>query len=183
MKRITLLLLLLVSITSFSQSKVGTINTEFVISKMPQLEEVRTKMQDYNKELSQKIQKKYTEYQELVQKFEEEKDSLNDVMKKIRQNEIYDAEESINKLQKNSQELARVKRDELMRPLYEKIGVAIENIVKREGYTQIFNENNGLVYGSPEHDLTEEVLTELGIEIEKPEGQPGEVSAQPREEK
>jgi outer membrane protein len=75
-----------------------------------------------------------------------------------------------------------VKRDELMRPLYEKIGNAIEKIVQEKNYTQIFNENNGLVYGSPEHDLTEEVLDELGIEIEQPEGKPGEVDAQPREQ-
>ena len=178
MKRIFLLLLLLISVSSFSQSKVGTINTEFIISKMPDLENVQSQMKDYNKELRTKIQDKYTRYQELVQEFEKEKDSLNDVMKKIRQNEIYDMEESINKLQKNSQQLARVKRDELMRPLYEKIGVAIEKIVEEEGYTQIFNENNGLVYGDPKNDLTEEVLTELGIEIEKqPEGEPGEVSA------
>ena len=178
MKRIALFLLLLITVSSFGQSKIGTVNTEFIISEMPELEEVKSQMQDYNKELSRKIQSKYTEYQELVQKFEKEKDSLNDVMKEIRQNEIYDKEQSINKLQKNSQQLARVKRDELMRPLYKKIGVAIEKIVKKEGYTQIFNENNGLVYGKPEDDLTEEVLTELGIEIEKqPQGEPGEVSA------
>jgi len=173
-----LLLITCFTLTSYSQSKIGTINTEFIISKMPGLKEVQSKMKDYNQKLSQKIQNKYTEYQKLVEKFENEKDSLNDVIKKIRENEIYDLEEEINKLQKNSQQLARVKRDELMRPLYEKIGNAIEKIVQEQGYTQIFNENNGLVYGSPDDDLTEEVLNELGIEIEKPEGQPGEVDAQ-----
>ena len=180
MNRIIIFLLLTTSLTSFSQSKIGTLNTEFVISKMPELKEVQSQMEEYNRELGQKIQNKYTEYQKLVQKFEQEQDSLNDVMKKIRENEIYDLEESIKKLQNNSEQAARVKRNELMRPLYEKIGVAIEKIVQEKGYTQIFNENNGLVYGSPEHDLTEEVLDELGIEIEKPEGQPGEVDAQPK---
>ena len=182
MKRIILLLLIITSINVLAQSKVGTINTEFIISQMPELDDVKAKMEDYNKELGQKIQNKYTEYQELVQKFEEEKDSLNEVVRKIRENEIYDMEQNINKLQQNSQKLARVKRDELMRPLYEKIGNAIEKIVQEKNYTQIFNENNGLVYGSPEHDLTEEVLDELGIEIEQPEGKPGEVDAQPREQ-
>lgn len=182
MNRIILFLFFTASLTSFSQSKIGTINTEFVISKMPELKEVQSKMEDYNKELRRKIQNKYTEYQKLVQKFEEEKDSLNDVMKKIRENEIYDMEESIKKLQNNSEQAVRVKRNELMRPLYEKIGVAIEKIVQEKNYTQIFNENNGLVYGSPEHDLTEEVLNEMGIEIKKPqEGEPGEVQTAPQD--
>ena len=181
MKRIILLLLIITSINVSAQSKVGTINTEFIISQMPELDEVKAKMEDYNKELGQKIQNKYTEYQELVQKFEEEKDSLNEVVRKIRENEIYDMEQNINKLQQNSQKLARVKRDELMRPLYEKIGTAIEKVVQEQGYTQIFNENNGLVYGSPEDDLTEEVLDEMGIEVEKPEkGEPGEVQTAPQ---
>ncbi len=181
MKRIILLLLIITSINVSAQSKVGTINTEFIISQMPELDEVKAKMEDYNKELGQKIQNKYTEYQELVQKFEEEKDSLNEVVRKIRENEIYDMEQNINKLQQNSQKLARVKRDELMRPLYEKIGTAIEKVVQEQGYTQIFNENNGLVYGSPEDDLTEEVLDEMGIEVEKPQkGEPGEVQTAPQ---
>ena len=181
MKRIILLLLMITSVNVSAQSKVGTINTEFIISQMPELKEVQSQMEAYNKELGQKIQNKYTEYQELVQKFEEEKDSLNEVVRKIRENEIYDMEQNINKLQQNSQKLARVKRDELMRPLYEKIGTAIEKVVQEQGYTQIFNENNGLVYGSPEDDLTEEVLDEMGIEIEKPqEGEPGEVQTTPQ---
>lgn len=181
MKRIILLLLIISSVNVSAQSKVGTINTEFIISQMPELKEVQSQMEAYNKELGQKIQNKYTEYQELVQKFEEEKDSLNEVVRKIRENEIYDMEQNINKLQQNSQKLARVKRDELMRPLYEKIGTAIEKVVQEQGYTQIFNENNGLVYGSPEDDLTEEVLDEMGIEVEKPqEGEPGEVQTTPQ---
>jgi outer membrane protein len=182
MKRIFLVLLLATVTSVFSQTKVGTINTEFVISQMPELKDVQAEMETYNKDLGQKIQKKYAEYQELVAKFEKEKDSLNEVVRKIRENEIFDMEESINKLQKNAQQLARVKRDELMRPLYEQIGQAIEKIVEEQGYTQIFNENNGLVYGSPEHDLTEEVLNEMGIEIEKPqEGEPGEVQTAPQD--
>lgn len=181
MKRIILLLLITTSVNVSAQSKVGTINTEFIISQMPELKEVQSQMEAYNKELGQKIQNKYTEYQELVQKFEEEKDSLNEVVRKIRENEIYDMEQNINKLQQNSQKLARVKRDELMRPLYEKIGTAIEKVVQEQGYTQIFNENNGLVYGSPEDDLTEEVLDEMGIEVKKPqEGEPGEVQTTPQ---
>lgn len=181
MKRIILLLLIITSVNVSAQSKVGTINTEFIISQMPELKEVQSQMEAYNKELGQKIQNKYTEYQELVQKFEEEKDSLNEVVRKIRENEIYDMEQNINKLQQNSQKLARVKRDELMRPLYEKIGTAIEKVVQEQGYTQIFNENNGLVYGSPEDDLTEEVLDEMGIEVKKPqEGEPGEVQTAPQ---
>lgn len=181
MTRIIFFLLIATSISGFSQTKVGTINTEFIISKMPEIKDVQSKMEAYNKELGRKIQNKYNEYQKLVQKFEEEKDSLNEVVMKIRQNEIYDMEESINKLQKNSQQLARVRRDELMRPLYKKIGDAIEKIVQEKNYTQIFNENNGLVYGSPEHDLTEEVLDKLGIEVEQPEGKPGEVDAPTKE--
>ena len=181
MKRIILLLIIITSVNVSAQSKVGTINTEFIISQMPELKEVQSQMEAYNKELGQKIQNKYTEYQELVQKFEEEKDSLNEVVRKIRENEIYDMEQNINKLQQNSQKLARVKRDELMRPLYEKIGTAIEKVVQEQGYTQIFNENNGLVYGSPEDDLTEEVLDEMGIEVKKPqEGEPGEVQTAPQ---
>lgn len=160
-----LLIFLIVFSTALvnAQSKVGTINTDVILSQMPELKGVESEMQAYGKELDSDLRKKYQEYQKLVEKFEKEEADLNDVMKKFRVNEITDLEEDIQKFQQNSQQLIRVKQDELLRPLYTKIGNALEKVVEKEKFTQIFNEGSNLIYISPDYDVTEKVMELLGL--------------------
>lgn len=159
------LIFLFVLATAFvnAQSKVGTINTDVILSQMPELKGVESEMKAYGKELDSDLRKKYQDYQKLVEKFEEEEADLNDVMKKFRVNEITDLEEDIQKFQQNSQQLIRAKQDELLRPLYTKIGNALEKVVEDEKFTQIFNEGSNLVFISPEYDVTEKVMVLLGL--------------------
>lgn len=160
-----ILIFLLVFSTTFAnaQSKVGTINTDVILSQMPELKGVESEMQAYGKELDSDLRKKYQEYQKLVEKFENEEAQLNDVIKKFRVNEITDLEEDIQKFQQNSQQLIRVKQEELLRPLYTKIGNALEQVVEKENFTQIFNEGNNLIFISPDYDVTEKVMALLGL--------------------
>ena len=45
------LFILLISISSFAQSKVGTIDVDFIISKMPEIVNVQEQLDTYKKEL------------------------------------------------------------------------------------------------------------------------------------
>ncbi|MFN2260668.1 MAG: OmpH family outer membrane protein [Psychroflexus sp.] len=167
MKHIITVAVFLFSIASFAQTKVGTINNEYILSKMDEIKSVEKEMQLYNKQLDSTIQKKYAEYKTKLDKYNEEETDMNDVMKKIKQSEIIDLEEDLQKLQQNSSKMLQIKQDELLRPLYNKIGNALEVIVKEEGFTQVFDENNSIIYIDPEFDLTLKVIKNMGIEIEE----------------
>lgn len=164
MKNILLAVLLFTFSIGFSQSKVGTINTDVILSQMPELEGVETEMKKYGTELDQKMRDKYAEYQKLVAEFTDNEDEMNDVIKKFKQNELADLEEDIQTMQESSQQKMRAKQEELLRPLYTKIGNAIEVIVEDENFTQIFNEGSNLIYISPEYDVTEKAMRILGLD-------------------
>ncbi|GGE42519.1 OmpH family outer membrane protein [Psychroflexus planctonicus] len=164
MKNILLAVLLFTFSIGFSQSKVGTINTDVILSQMPELEGVETEMKKYGTELDQKMRDKYAEYQKLVAEFTDNEDEMNDVIKKFKQNELADLEEDIQTMQESSQQKMRAKQEELLRPLYTKIGNAIEVIVEDENFTQIFNEGSNLIYISPEYDVTEKAMKILGLD-------------------
>ncbi|MBQ0740602.1 OmpH family outer membrane protein, partial [Aquimarina celericrescens] len=90
----------------------------------------------YSAKLDSTIQEKYVAYREVLDDYnEKEKEGMNDVMKKIKQKEIVDLEEDLKKLQQNSSQMLQLQQDEYLRPLYNKIGTAIEEIVKEEGFT------------------------------------------------
>ncbi|WP_127846431.1 OmpH family outer membrane protein [Psychroflexus aestuariivivens] len=167
MKHIISIALLLISLTSLAQTKVGTINNEYILSKMDEIKSVEEQMKVYSRQLDSTIQTKYAEYKTKLDKYKSEEADMNEVMKKIKQNEIVDMEEDLQKLQQNSSKMLQIKQDELLRPLYNKIGNALEVIVQKEGFTQVFDENNSIIYIDPEFDLTLKVMKSMGIEIEQ----------------
>lgn len=167
MKQIITVAILLFSLANIAQTKVGTINNEYILSKMDEIKDVEKEMKVYSNQLDSTIQAKYSEYKTKLDKYNEEEADMNDVMKKIKQNEIVDMEEDLQKLQQNSSKMLQIKQDELLRPLYNKIGNALEVIVEKEGFTQVFDENNSIIYIDPEFDLTLKVMKSMGIEIEE----------------
>ncbi|SDG70387.1 OmpH family outer membrane protein [Psychroflexus sediminis] len=179
MKHFIWIALLTMSLTSFAQTKVGTVNNEYILSKMPEIKDVEEKLKVYSAKLDSTIQVKYEAYQVVVEEYnQKEQEGMNDVMKKIKQKEIIDLEEDLKNLQQNSSKMLQIQQDEYLRPLYTKIGRALEAIVKEEGYTQIFDENNSIIYIDPKFDLTLKVLERLGIEVQEnaevvPEEKPG----------
>ena len=60
------------------------------------------------------------------------------------------------------------KRNQLLQPAFEKIGTAIEQISKENGYTHVFNMTAGgqsiLLYAREEDNVTNLVLKKLGID-------------------
>jgi outer membrane protein len=167
MKQIIYIALLTLSLSAFSQTKVGTINNEYILSQMPEIKGVEEKLKVYSTKLDSTIQDKYSAYQELVASYKEGEKDMIDVMKKMKQREIVDLEEDLQKLQQNSSKMLQLQQEEYLRPLYNKIGKTVETIVQEDGFTQIFDENNSIIYIDPKFDITLKVLKKMGIEIKQ----------------
>ncbi len=150
-----------------AQTKVGTINTEYIISKMPEFKEVQKQVEDYGNTLDSGLKEKYDEYQAKVKVYSEKEATYTEALKKLKQKDIMKLEEDIQKLRNNSSKLLQVRQDELLRPLYSKIGNQVEKIVKEENFTHILNENNSLIYISPKYDITIKVMKRLNIPVEE----------------
>jgi len=167
MKRITLLAFgFLFSFQLMAQSKVGTIDVDYILSKMPELNEVNTNMNAYGKDLESQLGTKMTAYQGLVKDYQDNEINFTIAMKKTKQDEIIAAEGEIQKYQQNSGQLIQIKQNELLQPLYLKIGKTLEAISKELGYTQVFTVNNTIAYLDPNHDLTTPVLKRMGLPTE-----------------
>lgn len=161
-----LIAFVLTSIIS-AQTKVGTINTEYIVSKMPEFKQVQKEVQEYGQTLDAGLKEKFDEYQEKVTAYSEKEATFTEALKDLKQKDIMKLEEDIQKLRTNSGKLLQVRQDELLRPLYNKIGTEVEKIVKEDGFTHVFNENNALIYIDPNFDITVKVMKNLGIPIEE----------------
>ncbi len=169
MKKIIVSILVLVASLQLSaQSKTGTIDTEYILSKMPELTQVQEDLKAYNAKLEGDLKVKVDDYQSKVKEYQEKVASFTDPMKKTKQEEIIGLENDITKFRQNGSQLVQIEQNRLLQPLYQKIGKALEEVAKAEKYTQVFTiTTSGLAYVDPNFDLTKTVMNKLGIKIEE----------------
>ncbi len=166
-KIIVALLILATGFQSNAQSKTGTIDTEFILSKMPELPKAQEELKAYNTKLEGELKVKVEKYQAIVKEYQDKVTGFTEPMKKTKQEEIIALEEDIAKFRQNGTQLVQIEQNKLLQPLYQKIGKALEEIAKAEKYTQVFNiSGSGLAYIDPNFDLTKSVMTKLGIKFE-----------------
>jgi len=161
------ILFLFICVSGMAQTKVGTIDVDYIISKLPELTTIQEQMVSYGKDLDSDLQIKLKNYDTLVNDYKAGEISFTIAQKEQKQKEILAIEKDITKFQTNGNQLVQLKRDELLRPSYQRVGTSLEKIAKSQGYTQVLQTNNTLVFVDPTFDLTRLVLADLGIKLEE----------------
>jgi len=73
-------------------------------------------------------------------------------------------ETEVNKSKQKGSQLMRLKENELMKPLYKKLGEAISEVSKENNYTQILTvQGNEFAYIDRNFDITDLVIAKLNI--------------------
>ncbi|NVJ87865.1 MAG: OmpH family outer membrane protein [Flavobacteriaceae bacterium] len=165
---LSILSIFIFTLGSFAQTKVGTINNEYIINLMPEAKVVIEKSQEYGAKLDSSFSIKMKDYQDKVAKYRKEEKEMGELMKKTTLKELSALEQDIKRYQDNGTKLMQLKQNELMRPLYKKLNDAIDAVVKENGYTQIFTRNgNQFAYIDEKFDITKLVIQKLGLKEPK----------------
>lgn len=169
MRPILLILALFVSGLNFANAqKFGYVDTDFILSKIPDYR----KAQDEIDRLSAAWQKEIEEMQKGVEgmynAFEAEQVLLTEEMRQERTAEIEKKEAELKEYQRKVfgfGGLFFLKKQELIKPLQDKVFEAVEKVAKSNRLTIIFDKAGELVmiYTDPRHDYTDFVLEELGL--------------------
>lgn len=169
MKKIILsTFLVLCTMVTFAQTKVGTVDADFILSKMPELTQANEELKNYNLDLEKQLKAKIDTYENTLAAAQTAFEAMTDVEKQKKQEELSGMETDIKQFQANGTQLVQLKQSEVVQPLYKKIGEEVAKYAKAQGYTQILTvgNNNNLAYIDPAHDITIAVLSQMGITIE-----------------
>ena len=162
--KILLLVVCLISSISFSQNKVGTIDSDYIINLMPEAKVVVKRAQAYGAKLDSSFSIKMKEYKDKIELYKKNEKTMGELMKKTEISKLAALESDIKKYQENGTKLMQLKQSELMRPLYKKLNIAIDAVAKSNGYSQVFTVNgNQFAYISQSHDITKLVIKKLGL--------------------
>ena len=161
--------------------KIGYIDSNFILSKMPAFNKVQQEMDTYATAWQNEIQLLQQESDKLKQDFRAEEVLLTEQMKKKRQAEITKKDAELRDYQQKVfgyEGMMFKRRQELMRPIQDEVFEAVEKVSKARGVQIMFDKSGDLVmiYTNPVHDYTEYVLETLGLASER-QNQQGQTPA------
>jgi outer membrane protein len=168
MKKIIILLVLTTAIALKSQAqKFGYVDTDYILSNIPEYSNAQKQLDEKSKEWQKEIDDKYKEIDQLVKNYQQEQVLLTEEMRTQRQKEIEDKEKAAKDLQKQrfgyEGDLFK-KRQELIKPIQDKVYDAIAKVAVAKSYDFIFDKAGGasMLYTNSKYDASDDVIKQLG---------------------
>jgi len=159
-KIITLIAIAVISITGTAQ-KLGHINTQELLSVLPDYKAAEAELNRYQEELSKELQMFANLIQEAEKSYVAEQASLTPEIRAQREKELQERYQKFQEKQQEAELKLQEKEAALMQALNLKVKNAVEAVAKANGYTYIFDEAS--VYFAGGDDVGPLVKKELGI--------------------
>lgn len=174
----SILFLVLLSIGSLAQAqKFGYVDTEYILDMMPDYRSAQKQLDMMAEDWQKDLDKKQETIDRMYRDLQAELVLLTEELRKKREQEIKEKEKELKDFRNQKfgyeGELFK-KRQELVKPIQDKIFVAVQNIAKKNAYDFIFAKSGELImlYSNAKYDKSDEVLAELGITVSKSKDQP-----------
>lgn len=145
--------------------KIAHVNTNEIMNDMPERAKAEKDLENYYNELQEQLKTMYGEYQNKLQDYQANVETMSNLVKQSKEKELVDLESRITAFQANAENDFDAKRAELLQPLLEKIQNAINSVGKEKGYTYVIDLATGAaVYvGTDAVDITKDVKAKLGV--------------------
>lgn len=159
-------LVVLLSSFGYSQSvaKFGYIDSNEILALMPETDSLQNELKAYADYLDQQMQTMGMEYQTKVTEYQENINTMSDLIRQTKEKEITDLQARIQAFQQSADQDLGAKQAELFNPLIEKVKNAINAVGKENSYTYIFDIGTGaLVFYENGDNILALVKAKLGI--------------------
>ena len=148
--------------------KFGYIDTNFILSKMPEYAKAQSEIDQLSSGWQKEVEDMSKNVEALYSSLKAEEVLLTDEMKSERLEAIHKKEAEAKEYQRKVfgfGGLFFLKKQELIKPLQDKVWNAVEKVAKQNRLAIVFDKSSELVmiYTDPRHDYTDFVLEELGL--------------------
>jgi outer membrane protein len=150
-----------------AQTRFAYVDSEYLLSQIPDYEKALKAINDLSIQWQEEIESKFAEIDQMYKQFQNDAPLLTQEAKNQRENTIIQKEKVAKDLQKKrfgtDGDLFK-KREELIRPIQDKIYDAIEKRAVLRGYTFVFDrsDNSNILYVDPKSDISNDVLKDMG---------------------
>ena len=167
-RKIILLLFCLPALAVAYSQKYAVIDSKYILQQLPQYKEAQKKLDQFSEQWQQEIDKRSKELDIMQKNYEAEQVMLSDLLKKKREDEIFNKDKELRDLQKKrfgyEGDIFK-KRQELIKPIQDRIYSAIQHMAATREYDFILDKSEGItvIFADPKLDKSDEVLKQLGV--------------------
>lgn len=151
-----------------SAQKFAYVDTEYILSQIPEYRGAQKQLNDLAKEWEAEIKSMQDKIETLYRDYRAERLILSDQTRRQREQEITELEKKLSDFKRakfgNGGELQK-KREELLKPIQDKVFDAIQELAKDNALDFVFDKagSTTMLYTNPNFDRSDEVLDYLGI--------------------
>jgi outer membrane protein len=148
--------------------KIGYAESDYIMSQLPEFKKIESELKTHGAQLENQMKAKYDDYQTKLKAYQGMPATTPEAIKTDKERELAALQENIQKFQQDAQSSFQKKQADLMDPIYKKIGNAISEVAKENGFTFIINPqvpNGGdiLLYSDDKFNISDLVLKKLGV--------------------
>lgn len=166
MKQIFFLLVFFSFTISVSAQKFGYVNSQELLVSMPEIKAADAELETYQKQLMAIGQSKVAEFETEYKKYADDvqKGILSQIQIQEKEKQLTEKQTALQKYEYEMQTQLGQKREELYKPILDKVTEAIKTYGKANGYTMIFDTGAGAILHALETDnLLAALKTQLGV--------------------
>jgi outer membrane protein len=162
--------------------KIGYAESDYILSQLPEFQKINSELKIHGGQLENQMKAKYDDYQAKLKAYQGMPATTPDAIKADKERELQALQENIQKFQQDAQSSYQKKTAEVMDPIYKKIGKAIEDVAKENGFSFIINPNiqNGgdiLLFSDEKYNISDLVLKKMGVTpAPQPQTTPGKTN-------
>ena len=146
------------------------VDTQYILDNITEYKAAQQQLDQLSVNWQKDIEAKYSFIDKLYKDFQAEQILLTDEMKRKRESEIVTKEKEVKDFQKQKfgyeGELFK-KKQELVKPIQDKIYNAIKKMATDQSYAVVFDKSSDLImlYANPKYDKSDDILNTLGYKV------------------
>ena len=157
--------MLLLGFTTNAQ-RIAYVDVNKILESIAEYNEAQEELDRLASKWRQDIAQEYDVIKGLYNRYQAEQVLLSDEARKQREEEIMEKEKEVREMQKDKfgpEGSLFKRRQELVRPIQDKVYAAIEEYAQDRGYDFIFDKSGaaGIIFSNPQYDKTEDILKSL----------------------
>ena len=158
--------------TNNSELKIGYVNPQSILANMPEMRAVQQRLQNFTARKQQELSSLEQDFQTQVAEYQQKVGVISPEAQQQEEARLGQLQQELLQAQGVAEQELAQRRDELVGPLLEQIGAAIETVARNQGLSYVLNTNTSsgdmiILYASEDFrskfDITQPVMEELGM--------------------
>jgi len=148
--------------------KIGYAETDYIMSQLPEFKKLDSELSTHYSQLENQLKAKSDEFQTKLKSYQTMPAATPDAIKADKEKELATLQQSLERFKQDAQTSYQKKQNDLLDPIYKRIGNAIEQVAKENGFTFIINprfanEGQILLATDERYNISDLVLKKLGV--------------------